>query len=62
MTPHVGGIHLAMLGYGGADGRAHEGRSVRQAVPHWISQGSQAMETKLWAGDYYLHILNRRAI
>jgi uncharacterized protein (DUF608 family) len=53
MTPHVGGIHLAMLAMAERMAKhMNDGEFARQCQ-EWMSQGSEAMENKLWAGDYY---------
>jgi uncharacterized protein (DUF608 family) len=54
MTPHVGGIHLAMLGMAERLAKSMNDTDFAQQCHEWITQGSHEMETKLWAGDYYL--------
>ena len=54
MTPHVGGIHLAMLRMAQRMAEHMGDDAFAQQCKNWIAQGSQQMETKLWAGDYYL--------
>ncbi len=54
MTPHVGGIHLAMLAMAERMAKHMNDDEFVNQCQEWISQGSQAMENKLWAGDYYL--------
>ncbi len=54
MTPHVGGIHLAMFRM--AERHAQTMHDVEFAAQcrQWIETGSKIMESKLWTGSYYL--------
>lgn len=54
MTPHVGGIHLAMLRMVQRMAERMNDQTFARQCAQWIEQGSQEMESKLWAGDYYL--------
>jgi uncharacterized protein (DUF608 family) len=54
MTPHVGGIHLAMLAMAERMAKQMNDEEFARQCHDWISQGSHALESKLWTGDYYL--------
>ena len=54
MTSHVGGIHLAALQMARRMAEKVGDDEFAQQCQEWIEQGSQSMETKMWAGDYYL--------
>lgn len=54
MTPHVGGIHLAMLRMAERMAKRMNDEAFARQCGEWITQGSEQMESKLWAGDYYL--------
>jgi uncharacterized protein (DUF608 family) len=54
MTPHVGGIHLAMFRMAERMAQHMGDDAFAQQCKDWIAQGSEQMETKLWTGDYYL--------
>ena len=54
MTPHVGGIHLAMLRMAERMARQMHDDAFASQCSQWIAQGSHEMETKLWAAGYYL--------
>ncbi len=54
MTPHVGGVHLAMLRMAERMANAANDKEFAGRCREWIEQGSKSMESKLWAGDYYL--------
>ena len=54
MTPHVGGIHLAMIRMAERMARHVGDDAFAQQCKDWIAQGSEQMESKLWVGDYYL--------
>ena len=54
MTPHVGGIHLAMLRMAGRMAETMKDAAFAAQCREWIEQGSAAMESKLWNGTYYL--------
>lgn len=54
MTPHVGGIHLAMIRMAERMAKHMNDEEFVRQCEDWITQGSREMETKLWAGDYYL--------
>jgi uncharacterized protein (DUF608 family) len=54
MTPHVGGIHLAMFRMAERMAKKMNDTAFAQQCNEWITQGSQELETKLWAGEYYL--------
>jgi len=54
MTPHVGGIHLAMLRMAERMAQHMNDDDFAKQCREWIKEGSQQLESKLWAGDYYL--------
>jgi uncharacterized protein (DUF608 family) len=54
MTPHVGGVHLAMLRMAERMAETMKDSEFAAQCRHWIEQGSHAMESKLWTGNYYL--------
>ena len=54
MTPHVGGIHLAMLRMAERMATQMHDDAFASQCSQWIAQGSHEMETKLWAAGYYL--------
>lgn len=55
MCSHMGGLHLAQLRMMERMAR-HMGDSAYVAqCQKWLTEGSQAMEEKLWAGSYYLN-------
>lgn len=54
MTPHVGGVHLAMFRMAGRlAGKMGDAEFAAQCR-EWLETGSKIMESKLWAGNYYL--------
>lgn len=54
MTPHVGGVHLAMLRMSERMAEKVGDTAFANQCQQWIRTGSQEMESKLWAGKYYL--------
>lgn len=57
MAAHVGGIHLANLLMAEDMARAIGDEAFAAQCRTWFAQGSEAMETKLWADGYYLNYL-----
>ena len=54
MTPHVGGIHLAMLRMANRMAEHIQDKAFARQCAAWIREGSELLESKLWAGKYYL--------
>ena len=54
MTPHVGGIHLAMLRMANRMAEHMGDKAFANQCAQWIQEGSNLLESKLWAGKYYL--------
>ncbi len=54
MTPHVGGIHLAMLRMAQRMAETMQDKVFAQQCAAWMKEGSQLLESKLWTGKYYL--------
>ena len=54
MTPHVGGVHLAMLRMAERMATKMGDAAFANQCRQWIETGSKLMESKLWAGKYYL--------
>jgi uncharacterized protein (DUF608 family) len=54
MTPHVGGIHLAQVRMAQRMAEKVGDKGFVEQCKQWIKQGSESMESKLWAGQYYL--------
>ena len=54
MTPHVGGVHLAMFRMAERHARTMNDTEFAEQCRQWIETGSKVMESKLWAGNYYL--------
>jgi uncharacterized protein (DUF608 family) len=54
MTPHVGGMHLANLRMLERMAEKVGDKAFAQQCRDWLTQGSRALETQLWAGSYYL--------
>jgi uncharacterized protein (DUF608 family) len=54
MTPHVGGVHLAMLRMAHRMATKMGDSEFATQCDQWIKAGSELMESKLWAGSYYL--------
>ena len=54
MTPHVGGIHLAMLRMANRMAEHIQDKVFSRQCAAWIREGSELLESKLWAGKYYL--------
>jgi hypothetical protein len=52
MAAHVGGIHLANLLMAEDMARAMGDEGFAAQCRAWFTQGSEAMETKLWTGSY----------
>ncbi|MCL5005342.1 MAG: GH116 family glycosyl hydrolase [Acidobacteria bacterium] len=54
MTPHVGGVHLAMLRMAERMARQVGDHPFANQCRQWLETGSKLMEKELWAGKYYL--------
>jgi uncharacterized protein (DUF608 family) len=54
MTPHVGGIHLAMLRMAQRMAEQTNDSAFADQCSQWIKQGSDVLESSLWNGTYYL--------
>lgn len=54
MTSHVGGLHLAELKIVERMAEKVGDREFAEQCRKWFQQGSEAMESKMWAGEYYL--------
>lgn len=54
MTPHVGGIHLAQLRMMERIAAKMGDHTYAAQCRKWFAEGSREMESKLWAGKYYL--------
>jgi uncharacterized protein (DUF608 family) len=54
MTPHVGGIHLAMIRMAERMAEKMGDTEFVSRCRQWIKTGGELMESKLWAGKYYL--------
>jgi uncharacterized protein (DUF608 family) len=54
MTPHVGGVHLAMLRMAQRMAKRVGDSAFAAQCEQWIKTGSALMESKLWTGKYYL--------
>ncbi len=54
MTPHVGGMHLANLRMLERMAQKAGDQAFAQQCRDWFTQGSRALESQLWAGNYYL--------
>jgi uncharacterized protein (DUF608 family) len=54
MTPHVGGIHLAMFAMAERMAEHMKDTAFAQQCHQWIEEGRQLMDKHLWVGDYYL--------
>ncbi|MDE3180927.1 MAG: hypothetical protein KGM47_14875 [Acidobacteriota bacterium] len=54
MTPHVAGVHLAMLRMAERMAQNVGDAAFANQCQQWIQTGSRQMESKLWAGKYYL--------
>jgi non-lysosomal glucosylceramidase len=54
MTPHVGGVHLAMFRMAERLARKMGDAEFAAQCREWLETGSKIMESKLWAGNYYL--------
>lgn len=54
MTAHVGGLHLAQLKIAERMAEKFGDEEFAQQCRKWFKQGSDSMETKMWAGHYYL--------
>ena len=54
MAPHVGGMHLANLRMLERMAEKVGDKAFARQCHDWFAQGSQAMETQLWTGSYYL--------
>jgi uncharacterized protein (DUF608 family) len=54
MTSHVGGIHLANLRMAERMAQKAGDNEFVQQCRQWFELGSHSMESKMWAGSYYL--------
>ena len=54
MTPHVGGIHLAMFRMAERYAQTMHDMEFAAQCRQWIETGGKIMESRLWAGNYYL--------
>lgn len=54
MTSHVGGLHLAQLKIAERMAEKVGDKEFAERCRKWFQQGSDAMESKMWAGEYYL--------
>lgn len=54
MTPHVGGIHLAMIAMAARMADRMQDSAFAKQCQQWLQQGVELMDKHLWAGDYYL--------
>ncbi len=54
MTPHVGGVHLAMFRMAERHAKTMNDTEFAEQCNKWFETGSKVMESKLWAGSYYL--------
>jgi uncharacterized protein (DUF608 family) len=55
MATHLGGLHLAQLREALDMAERMGDAGFASQCREWLAQGTKAMETKLWAGDYYLN-------
>jgi uncharacterized protein (DUF608 family) len=53
MSSHLGGMHLAQLRQAQRMAERTGDHDFAQQCQQWIKQGSNSMETKMWAGSYY---------
>jgi non-lysosomal glucosylceramidase len=54
MTSHVGGLHLSQLKIVERMAEKVGDKDFVEQCQHWFKEGSNSMETKMWAGHYYL--------
>jgi uncharacterized protein (DUF608 family) len=54
MTSHVSGLHLAQLKIAERIAEAAGDHGFAAQCRKWFEEGSQSMENKMWAGEYYL--------
>ncbi len=55
MVTHVGGLHLAQILIAERMAKAIGDTAFAKQCRDWFKAGSAALESKLWAGDYYLN-------
>lgn len=55
MSSHLGGMHLAQLRQVERMARHVGDEEFARQCRTWLTQGSGSLESKLWAGDYYLN-------
>lgn len=55
MATHVGGLHLAHLKIAQRIAEKVGDNGFAQICREWFSAGSNSLETKMWAGNYYLN-------
>lgn len=54
MTSHVGGLHLAELKIAERMAEKVGDKEFAEQCRRWFKSGSESMESKMWAGQYYL--------
>ena len=54
MTPHVAGIHMAQIRIVRRMAETMGDREFVEQCDRWLEAGSESIENKLWAGEYYL--------
>jgi uncharacterized protein (DUF608 family) len=54
MTPHVGGIHIAMIAMARRMAAHMHDTAFANQCEDWIKQGVELMDKHLWADDYYV--------
>jgi uncharacterized protein (DUF608 family) len=54
MTSHVGGLHLAQLKIAERMAEKVGDKEFAEQCRRWFKSGSESMESKMWAGQYYL--------
>ncbi len=58
IVPHVGGLHLVALRMAERMAQAAGDEPFAEQCRAWIEAGSNSIENKTWAGDYYLRYLD----
>ena len=58
IVPHVGGLHLAVLRMAERMARLAGDDVFARQCAEWIRAGSESIEGKTWAGEYYLRYLD----
>jgi uncharacterized protein (DUF608 family) len=54
IVPHIGGVHLANLRMAEQMAREVGDAEFAEQCAEWFRQGSEVLESKMWAGEYYL--------